>query len=379
MLKKNKRKIIFIIIFLFIFVFLILFAVFKLNKDDKKVNNNKKEDNLKWYVSKGDASLIKFYFSKESGLIVTIKDNEEDIYKESKNYNYINSYKCYLSDCKNYGFNKEKSYVIIKDDGYLIYDYKNNLSKKINLANTNYNSIEFLTYDKKDYGLSVSDSYDKYAFYDLKKEKFTTEFKYKEISLNETACLLNGNFIGIDTNYNYVVNYKNGNIVNTKDVYIGSIGNKNMVYYYEKYDDKIIFYNDKFDLLLEKNNYLKYGVSDKGNLAITDDLISFSIYNKNGLLVKKSKPYKKIYLILDNYIVLKDNDDYLKIVDYDGNVLSKITYLDENKTLDLDVSGVKIIDDKKMVYLVVLDDENEKIVYYYSLENKELYEFKVES
>lgn len=366
----ENKKILSTLLIIFLIISIVTFNI-------KKENNNKKvivNKGTKWLIPKGDAALIKLYKEKETDTLYTVLDKEEDIYKDSLNHTYINSYKCSFSDCKTYGFNKEKSYVIIKDNDYVIYNYDNNSYKKINLPNANYNSISFLTHNKKDYGLVVSDIYDKYAFYDLKREKFTTKFMFKKILTDETACLLNKNIIVLDENLKYqVINYENDKIMVTNDNYIGTIGNDNMVYYYTKENDgKVMLYNNKLKPLLGNNTYLKYGVSSAGNLALSSDLISFDIFNKNGTFVKKSKPYKNIFIILDNYVVVKDNDDYLKIINYDGNIIHKITLLTDNDKVATESSGLKQINGKNVLYLTVINNLNKKTIYYYNFDNKVL-------
>lgn len=370
--------------------FIMLIGLFTIYKNEKpkphKKNNQvttvKKEE--KWDVPSGSATLIKIYSSINND-IVTSKEESTDIYEGNSDYKYLTSYRCYLSDCKSFGFNNEKDYIIIRDDGYLIYDYKNNLAKKLNLPNADYNSVEFLTYEEKDYGLAISNIHEKYAFYDLEKQKFTTEFKYTNIFTNEKACLSKGAFIAVSLNADvpkyHVVNYNSDKIIRTSDTYIGSVGNGNNVYYYDNYEElngyDAMFYNDKFSLFLGDKRYLLFGVSKTGNLVVTDDNINFNIYNKKGVLIKKSKPYKEIFIILNDYVIVKDNDNYLKIIDYDGNVVAKFDYLSDDKTLDLDLSGLKKVDGKKIIYLVVTNTfENKDIIYYYTLDDKSSGEFK---
>ena len=355
---KQKRKVIICILIIFIII-ISIFLLLKDNKKEKKVVKEKKEESV-WKKSVGNSSLINIYFDKYYGSMIASKDTKEN----NDEYTLIKEYKCYYEDCNSYGFDEENNYIIIKDDDYLIFNYKNGLYKKINLSKNVYNNIEFLSYDKKIYGLAVSNNYDKYAFYDIKQEKFTTDFIYNEILKDDVASLLDGNFIAVDDNYRYnIINYKSGNIVNSFNNYIGSIGNKKTFYYYEKIEDKYIFYDHDFNLLLGENSFMKYGVSSKGNIALSKDLSSYSIYNKDGILVKSSKPYKQIFLIFNDYIVIEDNDEYLKIIDYDGNVISKITSL-SNKTIDLSSCGFKYINGKNLIYLSLFYNDKKNIYYY---------------
>ena len=80
-------------------------------------------------------------------------------------------------------------------------------------------------------------------------------------------------------------------------------------------------------------------------------------------LIKNSKKYDKVCFLIKDYAVVID-DNYLKIVNYDGNVLAKYDNM-SNYSLNYDASGWKKIDDKEGIYLVILNEKNEEKEYYY--------------
>ncbi len=375
----DKKRILLIITFVIVFIIIMGYILF-FNNDEgiKKIATTTREKLYNWKKKEVTTTSIKVYYSFKDDDLATVKDGEEDVYAENEWYDFLNAYSCTLDDCRTYGHNKEKGYVIIKDESYVIYDYRNDLYTNLSLPNIEYGDVFLLSYDDKDYGLAVSDATGKYAFYDLQRKTFTTEFKYDSISSSDLAGLTLGVFSASfkegETLKYYLVNYECGKIEKESSVPLKSVGNKNNVYFYERYDladgYEAVLYDGTLNELFNGEKKHSFGVSSSGNLAIKNN-DNFSIYNKKGTLIKESKPYQEVFLIYDDYVIVKDNDDYLKVIDYDGNVEAKYRTLDDSNVFDKNLSSIRYLNGNKVIYLPVINTNTEEVsMYYYSVIDK---------
>ena len=354
--KNNIKKLIFIIILvLVIFIIINTISIKKQNKGNKDEKNITKEDKEKWKISYGTSPGIMVY--ENENLVTTIKEGETS---NLDGLSFKNTYKCVKEDCKVYDTYYNKKYVLIKDDGYLIYNYKNDLYKSIMLDNMDYNEVSFCAYNNKVYGLFVLNNNGLYAFYSLKDEAFTTDFLYSYINNDNNIIFTKNYFIGAIKSYDeslkyYIVNFKTGEKLIESDVMLGAFGNNKYVYYYKNYSNDLNIdaeiYDSNFNLMFDGKRYYDLGVSKAGNIAVSN-YDSFSVYNKNGSLIKTSKNYKQIIIIFNDYVVLVDNDDYLKIVDYDGTVVAKFIKLTDNYVFHKESSKIIYKEDKTIINLM---------------------------
>lgn len=333
-------------------------------KKEKHGNDNKtvKKEKI-WKKPEGNMSSIKIYLDYDLNKIITSKEEIND------NYKYLNEYKCLDSSCTALDYNINNNHIIIKDNDYVIYDYKTNLYKKIVNIDNDCLDVKLLYFENKDYGLALKDQTNNYAFYSFEENKVTTEYTYNDILTNEASylnnCFIATTILDNKTTYN-IVNYNNNTIIGESDSKIKSIGNKN-VYYYLEENERFKFYKDNFQEINGNDTYTLYGITSMGNLVVSKDNISFAIYNKNGKLIKESKPYKQIYAIIDKYIIVNDNDDELKIIDFDSNIIKKILPL--NDSIDF-VSGEY---KNNIIYIDIFNKlESKHIKYSYSLKDKTL-------
>lgn len=379
---KNKKNIVFLI-----FIILILISsvfIFLLKQDKKNINNIKEEKSKngasdKWYIPNGNISKLVFYYNFFDGNIA-ISSQEEDTFNNDLNYKILGTYNCSTSSCKGFGIDLLDNKVIVEDGKYLIYDYKKNKAYDLNLPNANYSSIEFLSYGGKNYGLSVANIKGLYAFYSLKQETFTTEFKYSNIFTSEKAGLLNG-YISVALNdkdkVKYcLVSYKDGNVIKDSDFYLGSFGNGKKVYYYENFEMEngyeVIIYDGNFNAILGDDKFNLFSVTESGNLVVAkNDENSFNVYNKTGKLVKRSKDYKYVSALLKDYAVVIDNDDYLKITDIDGNVVSKCMKMDDTTVLDKKLTDIKKENNEEGIFARVVKENNKYYECFYMFDSKE--------
>lgn len=365
-----KKKYIKLLICLIVFCFICFVFIAKVNRKTISNENNSsvtttKENNKKqnWVMPEGNANKVYVYGYED--IIVGVVENEESYIKNDLNYKVLASYDCKEIDCKAYGSYYKKNYIIIKDDGYYIYNYKKNKALKLKLPDALYNTINFLGYADQIYGLSISNINDLYSCYSLKDEKFITTFKYSMINNYENISFVNNRFIASTyDNFKekyYVVDMKTGKELWETDEPLVSFGNEKHIYFGKEYGDaltsNIEIYNDKYKKI-SSNKHSLYGVDKNGNLAITDKTGIFSLHNKEGKLIKNSKLYKEIGIIFNDYIAIIDTDNYLKLVDYDGNVVANFVKLENDYTFYPNLAYEEITKDKKTIYLPV---ENKKL------------------
>lgn len=375
--KSNNKTLIVVIILIILFITIIyLFSLYNSNSNvkkgvKKKTSELKKQDD--WYVPSGEASKIEIYKSDANNYPVFIKDDKDTSYKTNTLYKMMETYRCDVSSCKTYGYNDYKNEVIIKDDGYIIYNYETNRALKLSMPDAEYNTIDFMSYENEDYGLSVSNINGMYAFYSLKSNSFKTDFKYTNIFTSNSSSLIDNCFIAAKESEGktYVVNYNTGKEIKESEAYLGSFGNGKEIYYFEDYGDierNAIIYDKDFNKVLD-GSYDLFSSTKSGNLVVRNNDESFSIYTKEGKLVKKSKNYKKVLLILNDYVIIKDTDDYLKIVNTDGSLLAKYAKLQDNSYLDMSLSGF-YKSGETLIYLFVNKDDG-IIRYSYNIKTKE--------
>lgn len=365
---KNISKWIYVILFLIIILFLYFMIKNKINNNTVKEDNKNNLIQTKWYIPDGDKSLINIY-EDENKTITFSKDYSLE------NYELKNTYLCTSINCKYFDYYYKNSYVIIYDDNYLIYDYKNNRALDLELDKKIYNNIYFCGYKNKVYGLMISNSDNLFAYYSLKENKFLTDFKY-DIVLDNENILYKENKIIVkssnkeDTNY-YVINLDNNKILLSSKNEMSVFNNKDYIYYKVKYnlDDKFYFeiYNDDFELVFGDIKYNLFSVSKDGNLVVKNEDDSFSLYTKNGNLIKSSKNYKKILNIVNDYVILIDTDDYLKLVNNDGNVVTKYGKIEDNYVYNYDLSYI----DENIIYIIFNNGDINQVKCYYNLSSME--------
>ena len=333
-------------------------------KKERYENQDKtaKKESL-WKKQEGNMSSLKIYFDYNLNKIVTSKEETYD------NYKYLNEYKCLNSNCTAFDYNLNNNHILIKDDGYVIYDYKTNLYKKITNIDNDYLDIKLLYFKNRDYGLALKNSTNNYAFYSFKENKVATEYIYNDILTNEASylndCFIATTILDDKTIYN-IVNYNNNAVIAESNDKIRSTGNKN-VYYYLEENARYKFYNDNFVEINAGDTYSLYGITSMDNLVVSKNNINFAIYNKNGKLIKESKPYKQIYAIVDKYVIVNDNDNELKIIDFDSNVVKKVLPL--NDSIDFISGEYK----NEIISIDIFNKlESKKVRYSYSLKDKTL-------
>ena len=82
-------------------------------------------------------------------------------------------------------------------------------------------------------------------------------------------------------------------------------------------------------------------------------------------------------MLFNDYVVVIDNDDYLKLINYDGNVITKFCKITDGLVFNETLSTTEKLDNETIINLVVEDttldeNSNEKYIkYYYNIDTKE--------
>ena len=313
-----KKRNIFKAICLVLVLIIIVLAAYMVNdklKENKNNNIDNKKNNTKevsngWYEPTGTAKELDLY--KITGEywndIVTNKEtiNNSDTGSSKK----VGTYKCNNNNCKLFSAsNESEKLVLIKDEDYIIYNYKTNKAKKVDFGKYTGKVNYIDDIDINDSGLG--------ALYigvqDAGKETY-----FKIVIANDGPETLFGL---IDGEGNIIVMLKDDEL--NKDELWNSSEMSNVVYF----DDGSVYY-------IDGNRYVKYDPTTKK--------------------LEKSRYYHSTVLIDDKgYIVVVDNDNYLKVLNLKGKVLSKLTKIDDSMKIHSMLSGWFEQDKKAGIYIVV--------------------------
>lgn len=338
--KKNKLVLI-IIAFGICIVSIIIYLIFfnsKLENTDKW--NKLKESKYSINISEKDNLLyFKDTLSEEE------KNNSFDKY----------TYYCLNSKCNGLYISQDIPYAIIKDGNKVtIYNYKDNLYKLLNINDTSLTAFDVLYYDNQIYGILASKN-NKYGIYSFEKNNFITDFKYIQYE-NNNASLSDYKFVvtNSESNNYEVIDLKNGEVKLSGSNIISS-GNINNIYYLlSKNSSEHVLYNKNFNIITN-TNYKYLEVTSDGNAVIKTSNDTFSIYN-NTNLIKSSKKYNEVILIIKDYALVVDVDNYLKLVDFNDNFISRIAEYNSTYVVNNKLSGWYNKDNNDLVYIIIEDN-----------------------
>ncbi len=305
--------------------------------------------------------------------IYTLYDDNDDydllVYKELQSdskYNFIDLYKCDTINCTYKSWSGD--YILFSEHNVLIaYNYKT--KKKVNIINESYNYDEIeLIADSKLIGLIVKDEND--LFFKLDSKSDNNSLKSYSVSGKELNYLYNYDCL-INYNYNsgnntYVVNIVNtdGSIFNPNISNIKRINNSDIYYIQIDGDDDFwelyyLFTNKDAKPLLGKRLILEneYIITNDGNLIVpNEDYTSYVTYDSNGKIISTSKKYKEIGAYTkEGYIGVIDTDNYLKVIDINGNIMATFIEMKDNYEFHPALSGWYSENGKNGIYLVVGD------------------------
>lgn len=324
---------------------------------------------------------INIYKHNEKGYLYMHNEDKPDFQDKESTLKY--TYTCKNNDCKSHMMYEDLGYALIYDGKYILYDYKKDKTKAITLKDStivpssNLDGLQLLYCDKKIYGYAIQENKEdgKYAIYNSSLGKLVTDYKYipNDFKSNHRE-LLDGNLIvSSEFSSDYVNNDYKDNIINfntgaellsydNNDVplLIYTMGYKNYVYYLKA--EKQGPFGDGLNEICDKNlkpiiagKYREYTVSEEGNIVVKSADTNFSVYTKEGTLVKKSKDYKRIVSLDRNYASIIDNDNYLKILDLNEKEVAKFIEVTNNYEVHDARSGWYETNGKEGVYIVVED------------------------
>ena len=368
MIKDNNKlkyikiiSILVILLLLFLLVFLILTHD---NNTDKKVpitTTTKKIKKEVWNTPYGNKGIANIYYDEENKSL-TIENNEE---KNKIKY----TYKCSNSDCVIEKLYEELGYTLIYDGGYILYNYKDDLYMNIKLSVNDYKTVRLIYYDKIIYGYVITNNDNLSAVYNKKLERQVTDYKYSldYNNLYGSPEVIDDNYILSDSSNYYLISLRTGKekyTINKEEYSLKSIGANNSVYYIKEYDNTSEICN-KYLKPIIKGRYNNYGVNSKGNIIVDAKNNKYSIYNRKGTLIKTSKEYKKIIKIVNDYVIVLDNDNYLKIVDYDGRLLAKFIKYNNNLIINYELSGIYKKGEYERIRIIIEDTSKKQFSEYY--------------
>lgn len=132
-----------------------------------------------YFIPTGGAGNLPIYGS-ELGEIIAESENLNEFH--TKWYPKVGEYPCNTSDAKY--LCGGSSYILIKNDGYYLYNFIIKKAKELTIPDGNYTSIHPVYEENTGawVGLSVRNELKKSAFYSFKKQSFITDFSYDFIS-----------------------------------------------------------------------------------------------------------------------------------------------------------------------------------------------------
>jgi hypothetical protein len=178
------------------------------------------------------------------------------------------------------------------------------------------------------------------AYYSLKDNKYNIDFNYNSIfftkEMYEKGYAITSIYDINKQNYNYfIVNINAGEELLTSELKIDSISNNEILYFLQYVDEtNSKIYNSNLQLLFNGNTFNQHIISNDGNIIVANVKDSvFSKYDSEGKLIRNSRRYKSIEQIMEDYVIVIDNN-YFKIVDYNGKVISNILKYNDNIQFD---------------------------------------------
>ena len=262
---------------------------------------------------------------------------------------YVGTFECLSSDCQ-YAHSFNGDYFLFKDNGYVAYNYKT--EQRIKLDDyINYQDISIVADDKLRGLILRQDG--KNGFYSLEKNQFVIPMTEK-IYISAMIGFLYVEFHDDDT-YSYISNlidYNGNSYTPTRnsltrysdtDFYYISIINLYNTYFFFNQDGKSLFNGQSFyttSFARGKNNHL---------VIIRDNI--FKEFDINENIIYTSKRYKEMGA-LNDYIVVVDDNNYLRAIDSRENEITSFEQLSNDYYIHWHISEYYQYDQRKGLYIV---------------------------
>ena len=318
---------------------------------------------------KRDGGTIYIYKSGDNWYNIT------DFAYDNEYYTYVDSYKCFSTNCHGYSVsNVTKEAIIYDNNKYYLYNYDSKATTELDLGKQEFNRIEMIHSNKNTYGLFVATNDVKGAFYNLKSKKYISDFIYNGANNYQVNELLDNNYFA-GTIYDEktkksiinVIDNVSGKIIKTIDdaVFImsESIDNNTMYAVCQGgncYSYKLL--NNNFESLTGDNNNYYYAINGNKTLTIYngEDANKFMVYSSDGKLLSTSKNYKKVVKLIKDYVIVLDDEDNLKLLDNTEKEITTFLKVTSEYRLHPMISGWYTENNKNGIYMVV---ENKNIPY----------------
>ncbi len=290
----------------------------------------------KYYIYEETSEDYK-YVSYGSGMP---EDNE--MYKYKK----LGTYDCIENEC--YPQQVSGDYLLVKDGGYLAYNYKT----KESVSLSKYNSEDIKITAKDTLIGIVIDGEEKDTYYSLEKEKNIISAYSIEVE-DEYLYYYNNSD---DWDKGKLVDFYGNQFKPNKNDSKYKIANSNF-YVVNATGDASGLYSVYFDSNLKP--MFNGEAVDESDIAIIDNNLvlvskkSFDVYDSTGKKIYTSKgSYKEMHAV-DKYIAVVDNNYMLKLLDSSENVVTEFEKLPKDYYFHWMISGYYKYNEKQGIYLVI--------------------------
>ncbi len=359
--RKNKiskgKKIIVIVLILVLVLILAAIAFLYFNNKDATEQKEEEKSNVvyEWAnVENGNSdSVINIYKSENDSYYIAEEYSNDDIKYLENEYEKTDEYICHSSDCYiiSSDYNSSKEYYMIWDNNYYLVLISDKKQLLINAEDINmFEAID--DYNDNLIGLSLRNSTEKSAFYNIELNKIIIDYlyeRYTEGFYNENSSITDKTIPAIkDYDINDsgdgvfemmtidFIDITTGEIktsLNTAYDYLQIIEENNNKYilasHYDAYMTDYIYTLDlkqignesifTFDLTKEGN--LIYGKTNVDYMQ-TQPPYEIYIYNANGDLLSTSKnEYNSIEFVSDDASVVLDENNIITVIDNEENIL----------------------------------------------------------
>ncbi len=345
--------------------------------DNEKIKYRKKTENEACDGSSLKGSLMNWSIPKDAKrngdtYYLNCFMNEEGkscMWEKQKVSNVQDTYTCLLKDCELYEYDPiTKQSVIREGTNYYLYYHQTKEEKILDIDNTEINQVRFITYEGKNYGLSIGSSKTGYAVYSIEGDKMLTDYIFPgTVSVNRykgeivyTALTYNkSNGASVPTLHVFDFHTKNEiktvvglgkyNVYQNEgnSLYIGGFPGRADVYSYRVLDD---------ELNSTSSIYSDFGANSDSTITLYEgNSKQFKVINCQQQTVYTSKEYEEVYGVFKDYVLVRDNNS-LKLIDNRGKEIANFLELANNYVVDFINSGWSEENRKYGIYILVYDE-----------------------
>jgi hypothetical protein len=384
---KNRKTLMIIVITIMVLGLTTTSALYysksKNNDQDDKINddpkdnpidndNNNDDDDIGDDTPINSDRIINIFGGNSNYVVGTFESSYYSLKK-------VGEYECQNLGCKYIDGHGEYIAVLENNTSIYVYNYKTKEMEYGPIILGEFEA-EMLGYDGKIYGLVIykqnyTDDYES-GFYSFEKNKITIEPKYELDlgwhSFKDFGFSLNNNIvIGYKNDYAYLLDILTGKeILKIKDRYLSPLYNekdKNTLVYYTAWNNtskNSTIYNKNGKLMFNGETFKNVYFTNNDTILITKDSQTYQIRDIDNTTSFTSKKYKEIFKFGADHIFVLDNDNIIKVINHQDELIVTFMEWNENYTFDEHSSGSN---DEQIyfTYSFYSDDEDECIEYVY--------------